>query len=375
MRVAPLAVLLLAVAASPARAGDRRAEREVARAAADLADTGRGDPARRVAAVDTLAGVAREGTVERATVVAALVPGLADPVPDLRARVAGALANGFPRDPVAFGAVRARFGVERDEPVLAALVLAAGALATPADVAAFDPFVASPAVRLRAAAATALGDVGGAAARARLLATLAAPGDDPDFAVRGAVFLALARCGERADAGTILVAYRDGGGANRWFARAALATAVAALDADPVPVLDRLVADEDARVSSAAAVAFVRCGRPDEVVRRLADARPGVRAAAAAAVADGGLVDQAPRLRALATGDPDRAVRWSAALALSRLDDPAADEMLVAGLASNDPQVWAAAVAECRRKTGLSLGRDADAWAAALAARRKGGRR
>ncbi len=150
---------------------------------------------------------------------------------------------------------------------------------------------------------------------------------------------------------------------------------MAALDADPVPVLDRLVADEDARVSSAAAVAFVRCGRPEEVVRRLSDARPGVRAAAAAAVADGGLVDEAPRLRTMAAGDPDRAVRWSAALALSRLDDPAADVMLVAGLASNDPQVWAAAVAECRRKTGLSLGRDADAWEAALAARRKGGRR
>lgn len=375
MRVVPLAVLLLAVAAPPARAGDRRAEREVARAAADLADVGRADPARRVAAVETLAGVARDGTVERATVVAALAPGLADPVPDVRARSAGALAAAFARDAAAFAAVRARFGAERDEAVLAALVLAAGALATPADVAAFDPFVTSPSVRLRAAAATALGDVGGAAARARLLAVLAAPGDDPDFAVRGAVFLALARCGERADAGTILVAYRDGGGANRWFARAALATAVAALDADPVPVLDRLVADEDARVSSAAALAFVRCGRPGEVVRRLSDPRPGVRAAAAAAVADGGLVDETPRLRALATGDPDRAVRWSAALALSRLDDPAADEMLVAGLASNDPQVWAAAVAECRRKTGLSLGRDADAWAAALAARRKGGRR
>lgn len=373
-----LSAFALVVGGALAGAGDSRTSREVERAVAALADVTGGDPARRAAAVDTLAAAARDGTAPRALVVAALVAGLADPIPDLRLRAAGALSQAVPRDADALAGVRARFARERDEAVLAGLLLAAGALGTAADVATLVPFFAAPSPRLRAAAATAVGDLGGAAARARLLALLAsaaASGDDPDWAVRGAVLLALARCGERADAGTILVAYRDGGGAHRWFARAALATVVAALDADPVPVLDRLIADEDARVSSAAAVAFVRCGRPGEVVTRLSDVRPGVRAAAAAAVADGGLVDEAPRLRGLATDDPDRAVRWSAALALSRLDDPAADAMLVAGLASNDPQVWASAIAECRRKTGLALGRDADAWADALAARRKGGRR
>ncbi len=168
------------------------------------------------------------------------------------------------------------------------------------------------------------------------------------------------------------------GARTEWFARAALATAVAALDADPVPVLDRLVADEDARVSSAAAVALIRCGRPGEVVRRAFPTRgpaEGARRRGGRRRRRGARRRSAPRLRGLAAADPDRAVRWSAALALSRLDDPAGDALLVAGLSSNDPQVWASAIAECRRKTGLTLGRDADAWADALAARRKGGRR
>jgi hypothetical protein len=72
----------------------------------------------------------------------------------------------------------------------------------------------------------------------------------------------------------------------------------------------------------------------------------------------------------MATTDPDRSVRWSAALALSRLDDPASDALLVAGVGSDDPAVWSAALVECRRKTGRTIGRDPDAWREALAARR-----
>lgn len=267
-----------------------------------------------------------------------------------------------------------RLPAESDPRAVAAVVLAVGHLGGKAEVGTIWPYAAHEDARLRAAAAIALGEAGGELAHERLLDLLASPGDDPEWAVRGSVMLGLARCGVKADAGTILVAYREGQGSQRWFARAALSTAMAVLDSDPVPLLDRLAADDDARVSSAAVAAFAKAGRPEEVVRRLADERPGVRAAAAAAVGQAELRDALPRLRAMAREDRDRAVRLSAAFALSRLNDPAGDELLVEAVGADDPGVWTLALAELRRRTGLSIGRDPAAWKAALAERRAQGR-
>ncbi|MCC7137690.1 MAG: HEAT repeat domain-containing protein [Planctomycetes bacterium] len=363
LRVPALALAVLVVAAGDAGAADR----DVARAVRDLAAADAVPVARRVEAAGVL-GATAPGEARDAA-MGALTRALGDPSPDVRVAVASALARLDDRRAVA--PLLARLGDEPDDGVRAALVLAVGAAGAPEDAGSLDLALAAPSVRLRAAVVTALGDLGGGAARARLLDVLARPGDDPEWAVRGGAMLALARCGTREDAGAVLVAYRDGGGAARWFARAALATVVGALDPDPVPILDRLVADDDPRVSVSAARAFVRARRAGELVARLADPRPVVRAAAAAAVADEAVPGQEERLRALATGDPVRAVRWSAALALSRLDDPVSDALLVEGVGADDPQVWATAIAECRRKTGLELGRDADAWGKALARRRR----
>ncbi len=348
---------------APASAGPASDASVVADPARPLA--ARLDAARSLAA--TPPGPARDEAV------LALAAALEDRAPELRILVAEALAH--LSDPRVLPRLVRRLPTETDARVVSALLLAIGTLGGASEVPVVTPFAAHADARLRAAAAVALGDLGGVLAHERLLDLLAAPGDDPEWAVRGAVMLALAKGGVRADAGTILVAYRDGGGAKRWFARAALATAMAVLDSDPVPLLDRLAADEDARVSSAAVAAFARAGKPEEVVKRLDDPRVGVRAAAAAAVAQAGLVAAIPKVRSLATGDPDRGVRLSAALALSRLDDPTGDDLLVEAVDADDPAVWTLALAELRRRTGLLLGRDADAWKAALAARRKAGAR
>jgi HEAT repeat protein len=324
------------------------------------------DVARRIEAASILATLP-EG-VDRDRALPVVLAALESPSADLRAAVAGTCARW--RDRRALGPLVARLAHEADESTAAALLLAVGAVGAPDDAASVEGLAGSPSTRVRSALATCLGDLGGPRSRARLLQLLAKPGDDRDWAVRGAVLLALARCGTRDDAGVVLVAYREGDGAQHWFARATLASAIAALDSDPIPILDRLCADDDDRVSSAAALAFVRAGRPQEVVRRLSDARPGVRAAAATAIASA-LPAESARLIPLATGDPDRGVRWSAALALSRLDDPASDTLLAEGVASDDPQVWATALGECRRKTGLSIGRDGPAWEKALADRRR----
>jgi HEAT repeat protein len=363
-RAAPLLALLLA--AAPALAAPPA---DPAEAAAVLADGSRPRAQRIEAGESIRTGLDAE---TRGRALPRLLLALVDAEPDVRSVAAGALlrlgdARAVPR-------LVARLPEEPDEAVLAGLLLAVGRLGSPEHAPAVADLRSRSSPRLRAAVATALGDLGGPVARPRLLALLASPGEDADWAVRSAVLLALARRGTREDAGTVLVAYRDGGGAAHWLARAALAKAVAALDPDPLPVLDRLVADPDARVATAAAAGYARAGKPEALGERLSDPRPRARAASAAVAAEEGRQDLAPRILALATSDADASVRWSAALALSRLDHPASDEMLVAGLSSQDPETWASALAECRRKTGLALGRDPEPWRAALSARRRGGR-
>ena len=365
--IAPAALLLAAVAAATlAGAAPAGADGSDVRAAATTLAAG-ADPAARRDAAEALAFASTRA--DRETAVTALVDALADASPDVRVAAASSLAT--VKDERALARLAKRLPLESDPTVVAALLLAVGRLGGPPEVALVAPCTDRDDPRLRAAAATALGDLGGEDARARLLALLEHPGGaDETWAVRGSVLLALARCGRPEDAGAVLVAYREGRGAAQWFARATLARAVGALDPDPLPMLGKLVADDDARVSSAAAIAYVRSGHADEAVRRLDDPNPIVRAACAAAVADASLPGTAKKLLALATADPVRAVRFSAALALSRLDDPASDALLVEALGADDPAVWSLALAECRRKTGAFLGRDPEAWRARLAKRR-----
>jgi HEAT repeat protein len=323
----------------------------------------RHDAAARAAAARRLGEAPPRG---REAALGALLVALDDRSADVRREVVLALER--LRDERVMPRLERRLAVEEDAGVSAALLLAIGTTGGRYAVPVLLPRCDDPRVRVRAAAATALGDLGGEVARQRLLRMLR-DADDPDWTVRSAAMLGLARCGRPCDAGVILEAYREGGGESRWLARASLARAVGALDADAVPVLDRLMADPDARVAAAAGAALVRSGRTDEVLRRLGDPRPGVRAAAAAACAE--IPSSASRLREVAVRDRDRAVRWSAALALSLLDDPVSDALLVEGVASDDPAVSWAAVAECRRKTGADVGLDPDEWRRLLDDRRR----
>ena len=334
--------------------------------AARLLAGGGGDAAAGVAAAEVLASATTKEERDRA--VPPLLDALAHRSSDVRAAAALALAK--IRDERALGRLSKRMAEESDEAVLASLLLAVGAVGGEAEVPLVAPYANRASARLRCAAATALGDLGGPAARERLLALLLGPGEDPEWAVRGAVFLALARGGVREDAGTIFVAYRDGRGASSWFARASLARSIALLDVDPVPTLDRLVADDDGRVSAAAAAGFVLAKKPEEAVKRLDDRRPGVRAACAVALAEARVEGVTAKILAMATGDESRAVRWSAALALSRLDVAEADGLVLEGLASDDAAVWVTALAELERKTGRHVGRDGPAWKRVLSERR-----
>jgi HEAT repeat protein len=362
MRRAAAAILAtLTLGGPPARADERARPSPDVLALRSQATA----PAARAAAARRL-GEAPEGRRDEA--VAALGEALDDASAGVRAEAAVALAR--LRDERAMPRLERRLSVEEEEEVLAPLLLAIGATGGRYAV---DPVARrcdDRRVRVRAAAATALGDLGGEVARQRLLSLLRAASADPEWVVRSAAMLGLASCGKPSDAGVVLEAFRDGGGGSWWLARASLARVVATLDADPLPVLDRLMADPDARVASAAALALLRSGRRTDLLRRLSDASPSVRAAAAAAC--GEVPEAAGRLRDAAFSDRDRSVRWSAALALSRLDDPVSDALLVEGIASEDPAVSLAALAECRRKTGAEIGRDPAAWRSRLAERRRG---
>jgi hypothetical protein len=55
-------------------------------------------------------------------------------------------------------------------------------------------------------------------------------------------------------------------------------------------------------------------------------------------------------------------VRWAAARALFRLDDPLGDELMLVGLTSREPAIWVEAIALLARKTGAAHARDVPAW-------------
>ncbi len=257
---------------------------------------------------------------------------------------------------------------EEDTRVTPALLLAVGALGDETYVAHLLPFARTHAVpAVRAAAVTALGDLGGEEARRVALDTLERPElPDPEWSLRVAAILALSHCGEADDVGRALVVVRDGGGDGRWLVRTAVARLVAAKDADPVPLLRRMAGDADARVASTAAEGLARSGHVDALLSLLGHVVPSIRAAAISGVARARVERAYPKLRALVRLDPSREVRWAAARALFDLEDPLGDELMLQGLASSEPTVWAEAVAALVNRTGEKYGRDVDAWRAAL---------
>jgi HEAT repeat protein len=325
------------------------------------------DAAVRARAAERLA--AADDEPERRAARPLLVAALADASAPVR-RIAGAGLARMPA-PETRAPLLAALAREKEREVLPALLLAVGALAEPTLVETALPFTRDAAPAVRAAALTALGDLGGDAARRRLLEALADPaGPDEGWAVRSAAVLALGKVGRRGDVAAVLAALRTGEGWSCWLARSALARAVPTIDPEPLALLEHLVHDGDARVAVTAAEGFARAGHPERLRALLSSPAPGVRAAAASAVVASGLEGAEPRLVAMARGDAALEPRWAAALALFRLDAPAGDEFVLAGLASHEPVVWAEALAALERRTGARHGRDVPAWRAELARRR-----
>lgn len=365
MRGLPLpALLALALALGSAR-GARGEEFAGAVEAASVLAQGP-QPAARARAAAWLADV--EGDASKEAARRALLQALADAAADVR-RVAAASLSRLP-ERGSRAPLEAALRRETDRAVVPALLLALGALGDPGTVGVLAGWSRDPAPAVRAAAFTALGDAGGEEARRRLLAGLEDPGGpDPGWNVRAAVVLGLGRAGRRGDVGDVLAALRRGDGWTHWFARSALARAVPTLDPDPLPLLEHLVRDGDSRVAVTAAEGFARCGRPARLLALLGDPAPGVRGAAAAAVALAGLGDARATLAALARRDPALAVRWAAALALFRLRLPEGDELVLAALTSPEAAIWTEAIAVLEQRTREQHGRDAAGWRAALARR------
>lgn len=296
-----------------------------------------------------------------------LVGALADPAPEVRAAVATSLER--LADPRAAGHVAARLQAEREARVLSALLLALGKTDRAGTWAGLAVTYARshPLASVRAAAVTALAELGGPTARAVALELVGGPHvPDPDWSLRSAAMLALSKCGQASDVGTALVAYREGGGRHHWFARCALAELLAAKDVQPMPGLHRLVQDDDPRVALTAAIGIVRRGSEEETSALLRHTSPGVRVAAATAVGREQKEALYGRLRNLARFDRARRVRWAASLALFAVEDPSGDELVLAGLSSREPVVWAEAIAALAARTNENHARDLDAWRDAL---------
>jgi len=323
------------------------------------------NPGQRIEAAARLAEIATPQRWPR--IVPPLVKRLQEDVSaDVRQAAAKALAE--IGDPGTAAALAARLSLERDERVLAAVLLAIGQAGSARDVPTLGTVARThPVPSVRAAALSALGALGGEGARAHVLYVLTMPGlPDPDWGVRSAAVLALVHCGHADDLGPVLTAYREGGGERHWFARASLARLVAARDRDPLPILRRMVVDPDPRVAVTAAVGIARTGHLQEMLHLLRHLSPTVRAAAASATARAQVEGAYGRLRSLARFDRSPRVRWAAALALFRLEEPEADDYVLSALLSREPAVWAEAIAALSRRTGEQHGRDARAWRSAL---------
>jgi len=324
---------------------------------------------RRVEAATFLGGMADPAVSDPAVadrILLALTRTLKDPKSDVRKVAALSLTRRGDRR--ALAPILAGIPEEADAQTLCALLLAVGALGREADGVRLVPIAtADPRPRVRAAAVSALGDLGGEQARRIAVKTVLRPGlPDPDWSLRATGMLALARCGRPEDVGEVLVAYREGRGEASWFARSALARLVAAKDTDPVPLLLRLVGDPDSRVAVTAAAGLGRSGHVAALLRLLSHVVPSVRAAAATGIAKAHVRKGYGRLRALARLDPSRKVRWAAALALFQAEDPLGDELVVSAVEAREPAVWAEAIAQLAARTGERHGRDAKAWRAAL---------
>lgn len=306
------------------------------------------------------------GAVDRDRILRALTARLADKNADVRRQVV--LVLGRRLDKRAADAMAARLKQEPRREVLTALLIGLGDLGGEAHVNAIAHRGLTHAVpSVRAAAVTSLGRIGGPKARALVLETLRQPGGrDRDWSLRAAAMLALARCGAPEDMGEVHTLYRAKSGSEHWFARSAYARVVAVLDPDPLAVLEKLVGDPDRRVQVTAAVGIARRSPTQVLPRLLRHLVPSVRAAGASAVAQAKVVAQVPRLKTLARFDPSREVRWAAALALFRLEDPTGDALVVEAISAPEPAIWAEALAALATRTGEKHGRDPNVWRGAL---------
>ncbi len=264
-------------------------------------------------------------------------------------------------------------GLERETSVelIPSYLLAFGATANASRASSITSYVTHSVPAVRAAALTALADMGAEDARRLALHVLRDPRDpDPGWVLRSSALLALAKCGDPEDLLRIQSIVRARSGSKHWLARSAMVNVIAALHAQPARELLPYAHDGDHRVALTAMRALMRAGGLPALRPLLKHGVATTRAAAVRAVIptrDGEFLAQVKRM---AKRDPSRVVRWTAATSLFRAREREADELVIDGLRSEEPAIWSEALSLLMSRTGESHGRDAKAWKRVLAARR-----
>jgi HEAT repeat protein len=228
---------------------------------------------------------------------------------------------------------------EPDRAIRAAAAAALGRVGGADDVPALRELLKDTDRDVRAAAAAALGRVGGAGDVPALRELL----KDPNWDIRAAAAAALGRVGGEAVVPALRELLKDPNHTVSLSAAQALACVGGATD---VPALRRLLKDPNRLVRAAAAVSLARVGGADDVPalrELLKDPDPPVRVAALQALARVGGATDVPALRELLK-DPDPSVRVAALQAVVHATGKAAEPYLRELLNDPDPLVHGAAV-------------------------------
>lgn len=273
-------------------------------------------------------------------------------------------------------ALSAHLSRETDLELLRAMLGILANAQDPRAVPALRELVRHEDLSIRTTALTVVARLDRRAGRDLAMQVLRSPRDnDPAWKERSAALLVLAELGDREAFFLIAEAYREGGGAKRWLARACFAKLIGALrPSDAVRRLVPLLADEDARVAATAGKALYDVG-PDgraALTKLLSHEVPRVRIAALAGFHDALPQGVDARIRSMTRVDPDRGVRWAATQVLWRVEDPAADELVLEATRAQEHALRVTAFALLEQRLRADHGTNLTAWRKALADWRAG---
>jgi len=226
------------------------------------------------------------------------------------------------------------------------------------------PFLEHPSLKVRAAAAAALGRLGDAGQRKALWAAFRFDSDDHGSALRAAVLGAFTQLGWDEDVRKAVGELEAGDALRAWRVRVAVVLAIGGVRwKERAAWLKALVErDKDARVLAAAASALVQIGERDHVARWLKHQNALVRRAALDALSGVGDPRAAAAAATFVRQDPDVALRFRAALILHETRHVDADLYMVDAMRSDDASIWISALAALERRYGKKYGRNPGRW-------------